>query len=50
MTASKMPRPRPAVLTPEEKARVIDARNEQADTRTVQDPKAAPKPTAAKRS
>ena len=40
---SRMPKPKPPVLTPEQMARVIDQRNEQA--RTVQVPKAAPKPT-----
>ncbi|MFF1684658.1 hypothetical protein [Streptomyces sp. NPDC058254] len=36
------PKPEPPVLTPEQKARVIDLRNEQA--RTPQAPKTAPKP------
>ncbi|MFD4475932.1 hypothetical protein ACFWPU_07435 [Streptomyces sp. NPDC058471] len=30
MSASKMPKPRPAVLTPEQMAHAIDLRNEQA--------------------
>ena len=44
-TSSQMPKPKPPVLTPEQKARAIDQRNEQARTaKTVQAPKAAPKP------
>lgn len=50
MTVSKMPRPKPTVLTPEEKARVIDLRNEQAHTRVAQAPMVAPKPKPAGRA
>lgn len=53
MTSSQiprpMPKPKPPVLTPEQKARAIDLRNEQAGTVTVQAPKAAPKPTGGAR-
>jgi hypothetical protein len=40
-----MPKPRPVVLTPEQKARAIDLRNEQARTRTAPVRKGAPKPS-----
>jgi hypothetical protein len=44
MTVSKMPKPKPPVLTPEQKARDIDMRNEQARTKPVQVAKVPPKP------
>jgi len=47
MTLSKMPKPKPPVLTPEQKARAIDVRNEQARIRVVQAAKVAPKPKPA---
>ena len=50
MTVSKMPKPRPPVLTPEQKARAIDLRNEQARTQVARTPKAAPKPKPAGRA
>jgi hypothetical protein len=41
-----MPKPKPSVLTPEQKARAIDALNEQARTRSAATVlKGAPKPT-----
>lgn len=49
MTVSKMPKPKPPVLTPEQEARVIDVRNEQAGTRVAQGPVGAPKPKAAEK-
>ena len=51
-TSSQTPRPmpKPPVLTPEQKAHAIDQLNEQASTaKTVQAPKAAPKPTGGAR-
>jgi hypothetical protein len=40
-----MPKPRPAVLTPEQKARAIDLRNAEARNRkTSTTPRPAPKP------
>ncbi|MFJ8727709.1 hypothetical protein [Streptomyces sp. NPDC093269] len=50
MTVSKMPKPKAPALTPEQKARAIDLRNEQARALVVQTPKAAPKPKAAGRA
>jgi hypothetical protein len=49
MTVSKMPKPKPPVLTPEQKARAIDLRNEHAGAQRVQTPKATPKPKPAGR-
>ena len=47
--SSQMPKPKPPVVTPEQQARAIDVRNEQARTITVQAPKTAPKPKAGAR-
>jgi hypothetical protein len=44
MTVSKMPKPKPPVLTPEQMARVIDTRNQQARTQVTQAVPGAPKP------
>lgn len=50
MTASKMPKPRPVVLTPEQQAHAIDQRNEQARTRrTAPAFNSAPKPKGGQR-
>jgi hypothetical protein len=50
MTVSKTPKPKPPVLTSEEKARVIDLRNEQARTLSVRGPLVPPKPKPAGRT
>jgi hypothetical protein len=44
MTVPRAPKPKPPALTPEQKARAIDARNEQASTRVTQAPKVSPMP------
>ena len=49
MTVSKMPKPKPPVPTPAEKARVIDLRNEQTGTRMAQGTVGAPKPKPAEK-
>lgn len=44
MTVPSMPKPKPPTLTPEQQARVIDARNKQAVTQVTQAPKVSPMP------
>jgi hypothetical protein len=50
MTVSKMPKPKPPVLTPEQTARVIDGRNQQARTQVTQAVPGAPKPKPGRRA